>query len=710
MDHATIEIVDTQVTILGMQDQSETKAPYDCYWDDDVTFNPKVTMVFKGGGIRGLFFPGAFRGLIQKGAFRIGAFAGASAGAMIATILWCGLRPKQLIDHLKEDSSPFFGLTFKLFSIQDIATILFKSLLMLFCVPANILLSFVYPLISHVPRLIGSEPWEFRRHYININIYCRGDRFRRFVNRYLLLGLQERGFNRELIEDYFGCSFDEFEPTFRDLQELVAYVRDVSQVGRDDEFGQSLLKDSFGEKFELMQKGMRYTDNMFGGQSNNVLELMFDTSIRDAYFPPLFISVSCIDTARGVIIDNLDPQFGDLKICDVIRASAGHPFFFEPKWLTIGGESRLYTDGGVFNNLPATAASRAFTKRIKQRQIDIMTTDDKVLLPFLNEYDAIATSPLITVGIGTEDIVEPKFTTDKIRKMASGMGKDQIELELSRTVGGFSYILHRTPRRPSYLNFFAATPAYISKISKQTENTILREKNIRFNSQLSGQLADDTKALLAQMAEIVMSPNWVGADHEDAFVRVHLFFEDGVRQRKLDKKCVLTFNRPNGDFNDIEISIVRENCGILGVSRNYADPVFCRINALQDLRRQNPDGYYLGLKYDEISSVPEGMNFCFALPVFEYRGVSYGAGRMQVEPVPGFEKLLLRFDTGINGPISALVSIDGFLPGFDCNIDEIERNIMISRVVGSLERHCLELSIMLHAEVTSMVPSRTLDA
>lgn len=643
-----------------MNNQAGSKTPHDCYWDEEVTFNPKVTIVFNGGGIRGLFFPGAFRGLIQKGAFRIGAFAGASAGAMIATMLWCGFRPKQLIEQLKADSSPVFGLTFQLFSPMDIATILFKSLLLLICVPANFLFSFAYPIASNFPRLLGRGAWDFKRYYININIYCRGDRFRRFVNKYILMGLQERGFNRALIEDYFGCSFDEFEPTFRDIQELVAYVRNVSQVARDDQEGQAVLTDSFGDQLELKREGIRYIDNMFGGQTNNILELMFDTSIRDAYFPPLFISVSCIDNACGVIVDNLDPQFRNLKICDVIRASAGHPFFFEPTLLTIAGKGLLYTDGGVFSNLPATAASRAFTKRIKQRQIDIVNTQDEVLLPLLNEYDAIATSPLITVGIGTEDLIEPKFTTDKIRKMASGMGKDHIELELSRTVGGFSYILHRTPRRPSYLNFFAATPSYIANISEQTENSILLEKDIRFSSQLDGKLATDTKELLAQMAEIVMAPEWAGADHEDAFVRIHLFFEDSVRQRRLDKKCVLSFNRTNDSFDDIKISIVRENCGILGVSRNYADPIFCRIDALQDLRRANPDQYYLGLKYEDISAVPQDMNFCFALPVFEYRGTSYGAGRMQVEPLPGFDNLLLRFDTGISGPISALVSIDGF--------------------------------------------------
>lgn len=693
-----------------MNIDNTTEAQKDCYWDDTVSFNPKVTIVFKGGGIRGLFFPGAFRGLIKRGAFRIGAFAGASAGAMIATILWSGLRSNQVIDKLKADSSPVFGLTFKLFSFSDVATIIFKALLLVFSVPLNFILTLVYPCASNAPRLFGCGKWGFQRRYVNINIYCRGDRFRTFVNRYVLEGLEQRGFNQALIEDYFGVPITQFEPTFRDIQELVSYVRDVTQVAADDKTGQDFLTNSFGDQIERQREGIQYRDNGFGGQVNNVLDLMFDASITDAYFPPLFVSVSCIDTASGVIIDNLDPRFQNLKICDVIRASAGHPFFFEPKPLEIDGETLLYTDGGVFNNLPATAASRAFTKMIEQRHKAIRKTDDELLLPFLTEYDAIATSPFITVGIGTEDLMEPKFMTDKIKQMANGMGKDQIELELSRTIGGFSYILHRTPRRPSYLNFLAAKPDYISSISEQTERTILNQDDIRFKSSLEGRLKDDTQDLLSEMAEIVMSPDWTQSQSDEAFVRVHLFFEDGVRQRRLDKKCVLTFNRKNDEFLDTQKSIVRENCGIIGVSRNYADPVFCRIHDLQERRRANPDQYLLGLKYDEVSAVPDNINFCFALPVFEYRGITYEPGRMVPRKVSGFEDLLIRFDSGINGPISALVSIDGFLPGFDRNIDEIESDIMISRIIGSLERHCLELSIMLHGEVTSMVPSRALDA
>lgn len=665
--------------------------------------------MFKGGGIRGLFFPGAFRGLEQKGAFRIGAFAGASAGAMIATIIWSGLRPLHLVDQLKSDSNRAFGLVPALFSTSDLATILGKFLALPFLVSLNFGLFGAYAIARHAPRLLGQRKWRFHRRYIDVNIQCKGEKFRKLINRYIVLGLQERGFNERLIEDYFGIPLEQFEPTFRDIQDLVVYVRDISQVGRDDKEGQEFLKRTFGEEIELKWEGIRYTEGRYGAQQNNVLDLMFDAEIGNSYFPPIFISVSCIDSASGTIIDNLDPNYENLKICDVVRASAGHPFCFKPIALEIDQENRMYTDGGVFSNLPATAASRAFTKMILQRKALMRQANDIDTLPLESEYDSIATSPFLTVGIGTEDIIRPISTTDKIRKMASGIGKDQVELELSKTVGGFSYLLHRTPTRPNYINFFAAKPNYIEKISRLTEDTILRQDDIRFKSQLDGSLHEDIQSLLEEMARIVMALSWVGGDRKDAFVRMHLFFEDGVRETRLDKKCVVTVNRKNSEFSDTKTSIVRENCGILGVSRKYADPIFCRIDQLQSLRRNSPNDYFLGLKYDEISNVPEELNFCFALPIFEYRGITYGHERMRVERVPEFENSLVRFDSGINGPISALISIDGYLPGFNGEIDEIVNNIRWSRLIGSLERHCLELSVMLHGEITGMVRSRTLE-
>ena len=107
---------------------------------------------------------------------------------------------------------------------------------------------------------------------------------------------------------------------------------------------------------------------------------------------------------------------------------------------------------------------------------------DDALVHMISEYDAIATSSALTVGLGTEDEFVFRTNTSKIRKMSQGYAKEKIELELSNTVGGFSYLLNRTPRFPHSLNFFATDSKYINKVNLISQENIVSDDSIRVGS------------------------------------------------------------------------------------------------------------------------------------------------------------------------------------------------------------------------------------
>ena len=215
--------------------------------------------------------------------------------------------------------------------------------------------------------------------------------------------------------------------------------------------------------------------------------------------------------------------------------------------------------------------------------------------------------------------------------------------------------------------------------------------------------------ILEDICDLIVQDFSLKANSGEEFVRVHLFFENGIRQRKLEKKAVFSVGRKLNGFLDIEVSIQKENSGILGVCRSLCSPVFCKIDDLQEIRKQDPERHFLGLKYEQVSNVPAELNFCFAMPVFELERIRYDRGHTISSPVEGYCDVMSWFSTGVSGPISALISIDGFASEFEDPFEENEDRILAKRTVETLERCCLELSVILNEEARGMVPSREFD-
>src|ERR1700719_110097 len=87
------------------------------YWNPAVALRLRAAVVFKGGGIRGLFFPGHIIGLKKKGVEKVLLYAGTSAGALVAVGMWAGLSPERLQDFLRERAR--WRLGFALFRWSD---------------------------------------------------------------------------------------------------------------------------------------------------------------------------------------------------------------------------------------------------------------------------------------------------------------------------------------------------------------------------------------------------------------------------------------------------------------------------------------------------------------------------------------------------------------------------------------------------------------
>src|SRR5687768_13833847 len=83
--------------------------PNHYYWNPSLPLRLRASVVFQGGGIRGLFFPGHLVGLKRKGIEKIVLYAGTSAGALVAVGVWAGLSPDSLHLFLKRKSRFLLG-------------------------------------------------------------------------------------------------------------------------------------------------------------------------------------------------------------------------------------------------------------------------------------------------------------------------------------------------------------------------------------------------------------------------------------------------------------------------------------------------------------------------------------------------------------------------------------------------------------------------
>ncbi len=651
-------------------------------WEHETRLKVRAATVFQGGGIRGLFFPGHVVGLDRKGIGKIFVYAGASAGALVATGIWSGLRPHELKRFLSLKCG-LLGLAGSIFSASDVAAIALSWLGVALLAPVNWLLRFVCRVLS----LVGY--WRDDPLRINVTPGCAGIKFEALINEMILAGLRERGIHGGLIGDLFHTDPKQFYPTFRDILRLIYWIRLVEgiQSKEDRDLEQVLLiypslNDKLNElSFEKIGSRIR----------NNIWRLVYgrDTA-RDPFFAPIFISTSCVDDHDAVIFNNIEEKYWDIPIAQIVRASAGHPVVFRPVTLKLDTPKR-YTDGGLLANFPA------FTVNQELRRLFNRHAASK--LP--GEFHTMAAVPFVTLGLAASDERLRKSYLGEVRSILLGGARERLEYQLAGTASYFRLIRHDVRGEPHLLNFFRVRPKLIDR---SFERAISHINSIRMSTTIDVNPEDVKKSIERNLNGVIKSCVRVFQPSDDQYLRVHLYLEGGDKAVLYSKKAVVCWGRSVDEFRDLFAPVTREFSGLIGLARSSGCPVISRLDILQGKRAADKNREFLGLKWEETQGLPADLNLSVIIPIIDHKNMTYETGELLVHEVPGCEDCVTVIDTGIAGPFVGVLLIDGCAALAAKENSELVNFILESDLLETLERYALEIGCIVSQEI-----AKTLD-
>jgi predicted acylesterase/phospholipase RssA len=95
---------------------------------------------------------------------------------------------------------------------------------------------------------------------------------------------------------------------------------------------------------------------------------------------PLILTATNITTRELILIRSFDDRFHPLSVAKAVRASAGFPVFFRPVDLRCQGFEGWYVDGGMISNFPAWVFSRELRRSMAQSGL----YRDLAIRPWLN--------------------------------------------------------------------------------------------------------------------------------------------------------------------------------------------------------------------------------------------------------------------------------------------------------------------------------------
>jgi predicted acylesterase/phospholipase RssA len=281
----------------------------------DLESNRDAVITIQGGGVFGLTLLGQLQAVVEKHRYAPLALAGTSAGAIVAALVWSGMRPSEIRDEfvsmvatdrdaLVSLLGPFApGFDFDAFcEIKDRAERWADAL----------------------DATSRRRPWN-PRHWLDTARMILGAAG---LRRQLQCHIDNRGF-------FAGSKLEhKIDELLRRGARIPAGVTNPNELLR------------FRHFTELM--------NRMG---------------EDFYRPPLLLTATNLTRQRLEIISSVDEKYMNVPVAKAVRASAGFPVFFLPRELPECPDGGWFVDGGVVSNFPIWAFSDAFRYKVQESPI-----------------------------------------------------------------------------------------------------------------------------------------------------------------------------------------------------------------------------------------------------------------------------------------------------------------------------------------------------
>jgi predicted acylesterase/phospholipase RssA len=573
-------------------------------------FDRLASVTIQGGAVYGLSLLGQLQGVLDKG-YEIVALAGTSAGAIVATLYWAGLKTTDIRRFFEERARTPEGVTDLLGRAEPSANDLsIRHLNRVFAAGAR--------LATGVRQLFSGPWWSWP-----VKFCCL-----------------------PLVAPLYVGSFFKM-------------IRDV-RAGLHSSRGGGLFP---GEVFEqeidrLIRASPRVAPHVASGRlpSNRLLTFGHLRGLLEnvlAYFPALTLTATDLSTGQLLLIDSTDERFADVPIAKAVRASGGFPLFFAPVEVELPDPNsseirRVHSlvDGGVICNFPAYV----FSRRLRREQFgNAPIYQPYVMRPWVNiglrltEPQAAHCGPVRSrlgvfgrlwnlLSAGTRTHLETALAESTVERLFS-LGQPFAET-------GWPYDM---------LDFDRLTPQLVRQMYDRGREFASKELSThRFTRPPIEAVQPYLDALLTAACQVF------GRDDNSVLrFRVTFFVPD-------DLELVLEYRANMDDPADTDRSLRLEYWqGLVGFSFIRRRPVLCNLQLLNEsIHAGVADPQQLfGLTPEIRSRIRSGRTWLMSVPVFDPETAdAYPYGD---NPEVGVEGLhYAELDSPLDGALFGVLSLD----------------------------------------------------
>jgi predicted acylesterase/phospholipase RssA len=565
--------------------------------------NREAVIAIQGGGVYALSLLGQAQAVLGRGYVPL-AFAGTSGGAILATLLWSGLTPKQIQDE-------FVGMV-----TRDPQALI------------NLLSPFDPP---PKPHFDFRAFLELRRNVVNVmrSIPTDDEEERRGV-------LQKiKGLGK--IPGFIGTALD-VRQLWNAVQPHIRRRGLFSGINLEQTINQ-LIRKGLGEQPRLPPQNEFIT---FG----HITEMM-RRSDGEFFRPPLLLTATNLSRRRLELINSADPSRAGMPIAAAVRASAGFPIFFRPRGFGDGLNREWFVDGGVIANFPIWAFSDAFRQDIARSE----------------RYSALAWRPWVRIGLrvvddvqAPDDLSDPMLFLSALAGMLTGAARNQLE-DILAGINMRSVVVRQptsSTEGPGVLEVGevdearinrmvelgrAAAEAELDRTAAPGVYTTDPDAETRINSRL--------RALIDECCNIFAA--------DDAKFRANIFIP--VRN---SLKMAVSVNM-EGDSDD-KLELPSLTSGVTGACYQLSTAVVCNLQKVAQLRGDPGNSFYQSL-FDmppELQrKVKSDRTWLMSMPIFDPQEVRVGSTRRRQSVGADVHRVAIReLGIALSGPILGVLNLD----------------------------------------------------
>ncbi len=595
-------------------------------------FDRNAVIAIQGGGVYGLGLLGQLSAVVERRKIEPLALSGTSAGAIIATLYWAGLKPREIRERFLSLAPDEAGAAAGGETLTDLLGP-FE--------PARRPFDFerFRRLAGRVEWILGGRPGRAEPE----GGEARPSGFRRLAK---ALGRPARATRAAAGAGWWWLRF---------ARQALGIAREVGPRWRHRGlFSGARLEQVVDEWIRSSPRLRNYQADL---PADGLLTFGLIRDLQrahaddpDLYYPPLILTATNLTTRKLVLINSFDDDFAEVPIARAVRASAGYPLFFRPVSIACrsregGMEPGWYVDGGVIANFPAWVFSAEFRQRMRQFRV----------------YRGLASRPWINIGLREiEDPAPPRAAgpvagnfLGSLLALLAGQVRNELERALAASLPRSVAIEQPESETTAPGNFLDVDRLDKPRIRAMFGHGQEYAEQALETLSFSLPRGKEAERIVGCLRDLVRRSIHLFGQRDNAALK----FRSNVFLPDRDRLVLQYAYKMNRD-RDRAISFGHET-GLTGACFRDRKPWICNLQTLRGAVEARPGEFEFGMSLAEHRKVRDDRTWLLSVPIFDPRDCSpRPPARRDVRVDRGSTYLASQVENRTDGAVFGVLNLD----------------------------------------------------